>query len=83
MYLHANARLGLAGRVALVRAIEGGLSGHVRPSLVNEKAGRPTGKFPWYRSAHIRLSPLDEGPFGTPRVVCLEDQRWSQEPGIT
>ena len=26
MYLHANAKLGLAGRVALVRAIEGGLS---------------------------------------------------------
>src|SRR3954453_17354553 len=33
MYLHANAKLGLAGRVALVRAIEAGLSlkaaGHV------------------------------------------------------
>src|SRR5262249_60827022 len=26
MYLHASARLGLAGRLALVRAIEGGLS---------------------------------------------------------
>src|SRR5213594_3984327 len=26
MYLHANAKLGLAGRFALVRAIEGGLS---------------------------------------------------------
>jgi transposase len=26
MNLHANAKLGLAGRVALVRAIEGGLS---------------------------------------------------------
>src|SRR5213080_1021252 len=26
MYLHANAKLGLAGRLALVRAIEGGLS---------------------------------------------------------
>ena len=25
MYLHANAKLGLAGRLALVRAIEGGL----------------------------------------------------------
>ena len=26
MYLHANAKLGLAGRLALVRAIEEGLS---------------------------------------------------------
>jgi hypothetical protein len=26
MYLRANAKLGLAGRLALVRAIEGGLS---------------------------------------------------------
>ena len=26
MYLHANAKLGLAGRLTLVRAIEGGLS---------------------------------------------------------
>jgi hypothetical protein len=26
MYLHANAKLGLAGRLALVRAIEDGLS---------------------------------------------------------
>jgi transposase len=26
MYLHANAKLGLAGRLALVRAVEGGLS---------------------------------------------------------
>ena len=26
MYLHANAKLGLAGRLALVRAIEAGLS---------------------------------------------------------
>ena len=26
MYLHANAKLGLAGRVALVAAVEGGLS---------------------------------------------------------
>ena len=26
MYLHANAKLGLAGRLSLVRAIEGGLS---------------------------------------------------------
>jgi hypothetical protein len=26
MYLHANAKLGLAGRRALVRAVEGGLS---------------------------------------------------------
>ena len=26
MYLHANAKLGVAGRLALVRAIEGGMS---------------------------------------------------------
>jgi hypothetical protein len=26
MYLHANAKLGLAGRLALVRAIDGGMS---------------------------------------------------------
>jgi transposase len=26
MYLHANAKLGLAGRLALVRAIEGGMT---------------------------------------------------------
>jgi len=26
MYLHANAKLGLAGRLALVSAIEGGIS---------------------------------------------------------
>jgi hypothetical protein len=26
MYLHANAKLGLAGRFALVKAVEGGLS---------------------------------------------------------
>lgn len=32
MYLHANAKLGLAGRLALVRAVEDGVS---------LKAGRP------------------------------------------
>jgi hypothetical protein len=30
MYLHANAKLGLAGRLALVRAIEDGTCGSLR-----------------------------------------------------
>ena len=30
MYLHANAKLGLAGRLALERAIEGGLWSLIR-----------------------------------------------------
>ena len=35
MYLHANAKLGLAGRLALVRAIEGGLSLRAAAAVFN------------------------------------------------
>src|SRR5215471_3032437 len=47
MYLHANAKLGLAGRVALVRAIEGGLS--LRAAAVAFQVSPATAHRWWHR----------------------------------
>jgi len=47
MYLHANAKLGLAGRVALVRAIEGGLS--LRGAAVAFQVSPATAHRWWHR----------------------------------
>lgn len=38
MYLHANAKLGLAGRLALVQAIEGGMSLKAAAAAFRERA---------------------------------------------
>jgi transposase InsO family protein len=47
MYLHANAKLGLAGRLALVRAIEGGLS--LRAAAVVFNVSPATAHRWWHR----------------------------------
>jgi transposase InsO family protein len=47
MYLHANAKLGLAGRLALVRAIEGGLS--LRAAAVAFRVSPATAHRWWHR----------------------------------
>ena len=39
MYLHANAKLGLAGRFALVRAIEAGMSLKAAAAALQRLAG--------------------------------------------
>ena len=78
MYLHANAKLGLAGRVALVRAIEGGLSlreaavaFHVSPATAHRwwqrwlAAGeeqRRSLSCLWDRSSRPRRSPAELAP---------------------
>src|SRR5262245_45187395 len=47
MYLHANAKLGLAGRLALVRAVEGGLS--LREAAVAFQVSPATAHRWWHR----------------------------------
>jgi transposase InsO family protein len=47
MYLHANAKLGLAGRLALVRAVEGGLS--LRAAAVAFNVSPATAHRWWHR----------------------------------
>jgi transposase len=66
MYLHANAKLGLAGRLALVRAIEDGLS----PATVHRWWHR------WLDGGRQASSLLDRSsrPHRSPRLLAAELQ---------
>jgi transposase InsO family protein len=77
MYLHANAKLGLAGRVALVAAIEGGLSQRaaagvfgVSPATAHRWWHR------WLAGGRSRESLLDRSsrPNRSPRLLAAELQ---------
>src|SRR5580765_3756173 len=79
MYLHANAKLGLAGRLALVRAIEGGLS--LKAAAVAFSVSPATAHRWWHRwldaSAEARstlscLFDRSSRPFRSPRQLAPE-----------
>jgi transposase InsO family protein len=65
MYLHANAKLGLAGRLALVRAIEGGLS--LRGAAVGFGVSPATAHRWWHRW-------LEAGEEARRTLSCLFDR---------
>jgi transposase InsO family protein len=65
MLLHANAKLGLAGRLALVRAIEGGLS--LKQAAVYFKVSPATAHRWWHRW-------LDAGEEARRSLSCLRDR---------
>ncbi|HEY8629420.1 MAG TPA: leucine zipper domain-containing protein, partial [Gaiellaceae bacterium] len=65
MYLHANAKLGLAGRLALVRAIEGGLS--LRTAAAVFSVSPATAHRWWHRW-------LDAGEEARRTLSCLFDR---------
>jgi transposase InsO family protein len=77
MYLHANAKLGLAGRAALVAAIEGGLS--LRAAAAAFGVSPATAHRWWHRwleGAHRTQSLLDRSsrPHRSPRLLAPELQ---------
>jgi len=65
MLLHANAKLGLAGRLALVRAIEDGLS--LKQAAVSFKVSPATAHRWWHRW-------LDAGEEARRSLSCLSDR---------
>jgi transposase InsO family protein len=65
MYLHANAKLGLAGRLALVRAVEGGLS--LRQAAVCFRVSPATAHRWWHRW-------LEAGEEARRTLSCLFDR---------
>jgi transposase len=77
MYLHANAKLGLAGRFALVRAIEGGLS--LRGAAVAFRVSPATAHRWWHRWVDGARSPdalhdRSSRPHRSPRLLAVELQ---------
>jgi transposase len=77
MYLHANAKLGLAGRVALVAAIEGGLSQRAAAGLF--RVSPATAHRWWHRWLAGGRKPeslLDHSsrPRRSPRLLAAELQ---------
>jgi len=68
MYLHADAKLGLAGRFALVRAIEGGLSLKAAVAVFN------TG--PFYVSGHPAMNVPCARSEGLPVGMMLIGRHW-------
>jgi transposase InsO family protein len=77
MYLHANAKLGLAGRVALVRAIEEGLS--LRAAAVAFRVSPATAHRWWHRwleGGHVAAALVDRSsrPRRSPRLLAVELQ---------
>jgi transposase len=77
MYLHANAELGLAGRVALVRAIEGGLS--LRAAAAAFNVSPATAHRWWHRwldggCRPERLVDRSSRPQRSPRLLAAEFQ---------
>jgi len=78
MYLHANAKLGLAGRVALVRAVEGGCS--LRAAAVAFSVSPATVHRWWHRWLDGGRQPqalLDRSsrPHRSPRQLAPELER--------
>ena len=77
MYLHANAKLGLAGRLALVRAIEGGMS--LKAAAAVFSVSPATAHRWWHRwlDGDRRESALldrSSRPHGSPRLLAAELQ---------
>src|SRR5207302_11001758 len=77
MYLHANAKLGLAGRLALVRAIEDGLSLKAAAAAFNVSPA--TAHRWWHRWLDGRrcaeaLSDRSSRPHRSPRLLAPELQ---------
>ena len=77
MYLHANAKLGLAGRLALVRAIEGGLS--LKAAAAAFKVSPATAHRWWHRwldGERQAAALLDRSsrPHRSPRLLAAELQ---------
>src|SRR5881398_1227695 len=77
MYLHANAKLGLAGRLALVRAVEGGLS--LRAAAAAFSVSPATAHRWWHRWLEGERRPrslLDRSsrPHRSPRLLAAELQ---------
>src|SRR5215203_2044023 len=77
MYLHANAKLGLAGRLALVRAIEGGLS--LKAAAAAFSVSPATAHRWWHRwleGGRQVVSLLDRSsrPHRSPRLLAPELQ---------
>jgi transposase InsO family protein len=77
MYLHANAKLGLAGRLALVRAVEGGLS--LRAAAVAFKVSPATAHRWWHRWLDGGRRPEElvdrsSRPRQSPRLLAAELQ---------
>ena len=75
MYLHANAKLGLAGRLALVRAIEEGLS--LKAAAAAFSVSPATAHRWWHRwleGGHERSALLDRSsrPRRSPRLLASE-----------
>jgi transposase len=78
MYLHANAKLGLAGRLALVRAIEAGMSLKAAAAAFNVSPA--TAHRWWHRwrdSGRQRSALLDRSsrPHRSPRLLAAELQQ--------
>jgi transposase len=77
MYLHANAKLGLAGRLALVRAIEDGLS--LKAAAAAFSVSPATAHRWWHRwldGGRVESSLLDRSsrPKRSPRLLAVELQ---------
>jgi transposase InsO family protein len=81
MYLHANAKLGLAGRVALLRAIEGGLS--LKAAAAAFRVSPATAHRWWHRwlesseeARRTLVCLLDRSsrPHRSPRLLAVELQ---------
>ena len=78
MYLHANAKLGLAGRLALVRAVEGGLS--LKAAAAVFSVSPATAHRWWHRWLEGGRQPqalLDRSsrPRHSPRLLAVELQQ--------
>jgi transposase InsO family protein len=77
MYLHANAKLGLAGRLALVAAVEGGLS--LRAAAAAFGVAPATAHRWWHRWLHggrrtEALADRSSRPHRSPRLLAAELQ---------
>ena len=77
MYLHANAKLGLAGRLALVRAVEGGLS--LRNAAASFSVSPATAHRWWHRwidggRETVALLDRSSRPRRSPRLLAAELQ---------
>ncbi|CAN5261678.1 hypothetical protein BH18ACT14_BH18ACT14_11340 [soil metagenome] len=80
MYLHANAKLGLAGRLALVRAIEDGRS--LKAAAAAFSVSPATAHRWWHRWLDGARRPealIDRSsrPSRSPRLLPAEMQEWS------
>ena len=85
MYLHANAKLGLAGRLALVRAIEEGLS--IKAAAAAFSVSPATAHrwwHPWLDGGRAAGALLDRScrPRRSPRLLAADLQQRICEAGV-